>query len=147
MAAHTSGSEAADVLERMLHEGFAVGNADIVDELCSPEIVEHQFGLSGDGGEAIDKIKRAIVAVHTAMPDLRFDVADVAVAGDTVWMRAEATGTNTGPFIGAPTGKPVRFTVFDVATVREGRIVEHWGVPDRFALLVQTGQLEKLAAP
>jgi predicted ester cyclase len=25
--------------------------------------------------------------------------------------------------------------------VRDGRIVEHWGVPDRFAILMQTGQL------
>jgi len=40
----------------------------------------------------------------------------------------------------------VHFTVIDVATVRDGRIVEHWGVPDRFAILAQTGQLERPAA-
>jgi predicted ester cyclase len=28
--------------------------------------------------------------------------------------------------------------------VQDGRIVEHWGVPDRFAILAQTGQLEGL---
>ena len=30
--------------------------------------------------------------------------------------------------------------------VRDGRIVEHWGVPDRFAILAQTGGLERLGA-
>jgi predicted ester cyclase len=28
----------------------------------------------------------------------------------------------------------------------DGRIVEHWGVPDRFAALAQTGVLDRLAA-
>lgn len=136
-------SAAVRVLERMLHEGFAAGNPDIVDELCSPDIVEHQFGLSGVGDEAIEKIKRGIVAVSTAFPDVRFTVADWAESGDTVWIRAEATGTHRGPFLGPPTGALVRFTVIDVARVRDGRIIEHWGVPDRFAILAQTGQLEQ----
>jgi predicted ester cyclase len=138
-----STSPAAAVVERMLHEGFAAGNPDIVDELCAPDLIEHQFGLSGVGHAAIAKVKRGILTVHAAFSDLRFTVADIAQNGDTVWIRAEVTGTHTGPFLGPPTGKPVHFTVIDVATVRDGRIVEHWGVPDRFAILAQTGQLER----
>jgi predicted ester cyclase len=141
-----STSPAAAVVERMLHEGFAAGNPDIVDELCAPDMIEHQFGLSGIGPSAIEKVKRGIQTVHAAFSDLRFTVADIAQNGDTVWVRAEVTGTHTGPFLGPPTGKPVHFTVIDVATVRDGRIVEHWGVPDRFAILAQTGQLERPAA-
>ena len=38
------------------------------------------------------------------------------------------------------------FTVIDVCRVVDGRIVEHWGVPDRFAALAQTGVLDRLAA-
>jgi predicted ester cyclase len=38
-------------------------------------------------------------------------------------------------------GKPVNVTVFDQARVSGGRIAEHWGVPDRFAGLAQTGLL------
>ena len=139
-------SPAAAVVERMLHEGFAAGNPDIVDELCAPDLIEHQFGLSGVGPTAIEKVKRGIATVHAAFSDLRFTVADIAQNGDTVWIRADVTGTHTGPFLGPPTGKPVHFTVIDVATVRDGRIVEHWGVPDRFAILAQTGQLERPAA-
>jgi len=135
---------AVRVVERMLHEGFATGNADIVDELCSPDLVEHQFGLSGSGREAIDKVKRGIIDVHRAMPDIRFTIGDWAEHGDTVWVRAEAIATQTGPFIGPPTGAPVRLTVIDVARVVDGKIVEHWGVPDRFAILAQTGQLKRL---
>ena len=139
-------SPSVRVVERMLTEGFATGNTDIVDELCSPDLLEHQFGLSGRGQEAIDKVKRAIADVFRAMPDVRFTVADWSEHGDTVWLRVEATATQTGPFVGPPTGRPVRFTVIDVARVVDGRIVEHWGVPDRFAILVQTGQLQRLVA-
>ncbi|MCR2764414.1 ester cyclase [Microbacterium sp. zg.B48] len=135
---------AVRVLERMLLEGFATGNTAIVDELCAPDMVEHQFGMSGQGREAIDKVKRGITEVHRAMPDIRFTVGDWTQDGDTVWVRAEATATQTGPFIGPPTGAPVHLTVIDIARVVDGRIVEHWGVPDRFAILAQTGQLRRL---
>jgi predicted ester cyclase len=135
---------AVRVLERMLTEGFATGNTDIVDELCAPDIVEHQFGMTGQGQEAIDKVKRGITEVHRAMPDIHFAVGDWAQDGDTVWIRAEATATHTGPFLGPATGAPVHLTVIDIARVVDGRIVEHWGVPDRFAILAQTGQLRQL---
>ena len=129
------------VLERMLHEGFATGGLEVVDEVCSPDMVEHQFGLSGSGAEAIRKVKHGITQVHTAFPDLRFEVAEQAERDGVAWVRAEGTATNTGPFVGPPTGLPVRFTVIDVARVVDGRIVEHWGVPDRFAILAQVGGL------
>ncbi|SFI26682.1 SnoaL-like polyketide cyclase [Microbacterium saccharophilum] len=134
-------NERTNVLERMLQEGFATGNTDIVDELCDPGIVEHQFGLAGVGADAIGKIKRAIAEVHRGMPDLRFTIEDAVESGDTAWVRAEGMATNTGPFLGPPTGRPVRFTVIDIARIHDGRIVEHWGVPDRFAILMRLGRI------
>lgn len=130
-----AGIAAMQVLERMLVEGFATGNTDIVDELCSPDLIEHQLGLAGIGAAAIAKTKQGIIDVHAAMPDLHFTVQDWAAHGDTIWVRAEGTGTNTGPFFGPPTGRPVHFTVIDIARIQDGRILEHWGVPDRFAIL------------
>ena len=129
------------IIERMLAEGFATGDTAIVDELCSPDLVEHQFGLSGTGAEAIAKVKKGIAEVHAAFPDLRFTVQDWAERDDIVWVRAEGAGTNTGPFAGPPTGLPVRRTVIDIARIADGRFVEHWGVPDRFELLVRLGRI------
>ena len=134
-----------DVMHRMFDEGFAVGNDAIVDELCSPDLVEHQFGLAGAGAEAITHLKAAIRDVHRSMPDMTFSIDDSVVDGDLVWVRVRGRGTNTGPFFGAPSGRQVDITVFDQARVVDGRIVEHWGVPDRFALLAQTGVLARLA--
>lgn len=132
------------VMHRMFDEGFATGNDAIVDELCSPDLVEHQFGLAATGAEAIAHVKAAIRDVHAAVPDMRFTIEDSVVDGDRVWVRVRGCGTNTGPFFGPPSHQPVDITVFDQARVLDGLIVEHWGVPDRFALLAQTGVLARV---
>ncbi len=133
-----------EVMHRMFDEGFAVGNDAIVDELCSPDLVEHQFGLAGAGAEAIAHVKAAIRDVHAAIPDMQFTIEDSVVDGDRVWVRVRGRGTNTGAFFGPPSDQSVDILVFDQARVVDGRIVEHWGVPDRFALLAQTGVLARL---
>jgi predicted ester cyclase len=139
-----SATEALTVLRRIFDEGFATGDGSVLDEVCAPDLVEHQFGLAGSGAAAIAHVKAAIADVHRAVPDMTFTIEDSATHGDTVWVRVRARGTATGPFFGPPSGRPVDITVIDVARVVDGLIVEHWGVPDRFALLAQTGVLERL---
>lgn len=136
---------AYQVLKRIFDEGFATGNDAIVDELCSPGLVEHQFGTAGRGADAIAHLKAAIRDVHRAVPDISFTIEDAVESGDIIWVRVRGQGTATGPFFGPPSGRPVDFTVIDVARVADGRITEHWGVPDRFAMLAQTGVLDRLA--
>ena len=138
--------EPLEVMRRMFDEAFATGNTALVNELCSPDLVEHQFGLGGHGAEALDHVRAAIADVHTAFPDIRFTIEDSVVDGEKVWVRVRAQGTASGPFFGPPTGRPFDITVFDQARVIDGRIVEHWGVPDRFATLVQTGVLARTDA-
>jgi predicted ester cyclase len=138
-------SDALTVMRRMFDEGFATGETAVVDELCSSDLVEHQFGMAGVGAEAIQHVKEAIRQVHAATPDMSFSIEDSVERGDTIWVRVRARGTATGPFFGPPSGRPIDITVVDIARIVDGRIVEHWGVPDRFALLAQTGVLGRLA--
>ncbi|MEU4197636.1 ester cyclase [Kribbella sp. NPDC026611] len=133
-----------EVLERILHEGFATGNDAIVDEVCAPDLIEHQFGLAGRGAQAHEQVKAAIRQVHELMPDIEYTVEDAVVSGDTVWARGRARGTATGGFFGPPSNAPVDIALFEVARVVDGKVVEHWGCPDRFALLAQTGGLARL---
>jgi len=138
---------ASTVMRRMFDEGFSTGDAAIVDDLCAPDLIEHQFGMAGTGADAIAHVKDAIRDVHTAFPDIRYTVEDTVQHGDTIWVRVRARGTATGPFFGPPSGLSVDITVVGIARVVGGRIVEHWGVPDRFALLAQTGVLDGLTGP
>jgi predicted ester cyclase len=143
---HSTPSTAHEAIRRIFAEGFATGGTAVVDEVCSPGLVEHQFGLAGTGAEAREHLKAAIRDVHRAIPDLSFAIEDSAEQGDTIWCRIRVRGTASGSFFGPPSNRPVDITVIDVARVVDGRIVEHWGVPDRFALLAQTGVLGRLAS-
>ncbi|MCC9196776.1 ester cyclase [Arthrobacter sp. zg-Y820] len=136
--------ESVRVLRRILFEGFATGDTALVNELVSPDLIEHQFGLEGRGPDAVAHVKEAIRQVHEAMPDISYELEDWATRGNTAWVRFRGRGTNTGPFFGPPSGKTVEVTVIDIAVVADGRITEHWGVPDRFSLLQQTGVLKRL---
>jgi predicted ester cyclase len=134
-----------DVLIRLLHEAFGAGDLTVVDELMAPDFVEHQFGVQGRGSEAIAHVKAAIMDLRRWLPDLTFTIGDTACVNGTVWVRAIASGTNEGSVMGAqPTHQPVTVNVIDSARIVDGRIVEHWGVPDRFALLAQVGVLHQL---
>lgn len=127
------------VVRRVIDEGFSQGRLEIADELFADELVEHQdFGPGHAPGP--EGVKAVITSLRRGFSDFRLTIADVAVAGDVVWIRNVATGTHDGPFMGhPPTGRSVRVDVFDVMRVVDGRVVEHWGVPDRLGLLFQLG--------
>lgn len=78
------------------------------------------------------------------MPDVVYSVEDSVTVGDVVWARGRARGTATGAFFGPPSNAEIDILLFEQARVVDGKIVEHWGCPDRFAILAQTGVLSTL---
>jgi len=121
---------------RAIDEGWNRGNLEAIDELFAPDFVEHQRGIA-PGREGV---KGSIRALRTAFSDLHLAVEDVAAAGDRVWFRLRGTGTHDGPFMGLPaTGRRIDITVIDIGRVVDGRLVEHWGVADRFSVAQQIG--------
>jgi predicted ester cyclase len=123
-------------LRRLINEGFSEGRLEVADELVSDDCVEHQNYGPGHAPGA----RSVIGSLRAAFPDFRLVVQDLAVHGDVVWARNVASGTNHGSFMGhQPTGRSMRVDVIDVVRVRDGRIVEHWGVPDRLSALMQLG--------
>lgn len=129
------------VVRRLIDEGFSRGRLEIVDELVSSDVVEHQdFGPHHPTGP--DGVKAVIASLHRAFPDYRLTIEALCVDDTVVWTRNVASGTSDGPLLGyAPTGRSMKVTVFDVLRVVGGKVVEHWGVPDRLGVLRQIGAL------
>ncbi len=125
------------VLRRVIEEGFNKGNYAALDALFTPDYKEHQFSLK----TTLEGFKEDIRYLRTGFPDFHLTIEDITANADTVWIRMTARGTNLGPFMGPPTGKPITITVMDVCRFENGKIVEHWGVPDRFAVMAQLGLL------
>lgn len=126
-----------EVFRQVIEEGFNKGNYDALDALIAADCQEHQFGLS----PTLEGFKRDIQYLRTAFPDLHLTIEDMVADGDKVWVRMTARGTNQGPLVGPPTGKSMTITVIDICRFENGKIVEHWGVPDRFAQMAQLGLL------
>jgi predicted ester cyclase len=129
----------ADVARALIEKGFNNVDLEVIDAITSPALVEHQqFGPGHAAGAA--GVRAVVESLHRAFPDFRLAIEDLVVDGDTVWLRMVATGTHGGPFMGhPPTGRAIRIDVFDTLRFEDGRLVEHWGVPDRLGALMQLG--------
>jgi predicted ester cyclase len=124
------------VYRRLIEEGFNQGNLAVVDELVSQGSHEHQRG-SQDG---VEGTKDTIKYLRSAFPDFKITIDEVVVSGDKVWARQRGGGTNLGSFAGhPPTGIKAFTDVIDLVRIEDGKIVEHWGVPDQLGMMLQLG--------
>jgi ketosteroid isomerase-like protein len=68
----------------------------------------------------------------SSIPDMKFEIKEVLVAGDRVIVRGEVTGTPAGELFGVPpTGKSFRMMAIDIQTIKDGKIaktfhMENW---------------------
>ena len=59
------------------------------------------------------------------IPDMKFDIKEVLVAGDRVIVRGEVTGTPSGELFVVPhSGKSFRIMAVDIQTIQDGKIVK-----------------------
>lgn len=130
------------VFRRVIDEVFNQGRFEVLPELFDPAYIEHQFGLNA----TIPGLQADVEWLRSKFPDLHLTIEDIVAVGDKVWARMTATGTNTVGLMGPPNGKSFEIAVFDEVRLKDGKIVEHWGSPDRFAQMAQLGLLPKPVA-
>jgi predicted ester cyclase len=130
---------------RLIERGFSEGDLSVVDETVAPNCIEHQRGLK-PGAEGV---KDTIRTLRAWFSDFRLTIEDLTVDGDLIWARNVGRGVNTGSIMGRPaTGKAVAVDVIDLVRFAEGKIVEHWGVPDQIGMMLQLGLVPRpQAAP
>jgi ketosteroid isomerase-like protein len=73
-----------------------------------------------------------------SIPDMKFDIKEVLVAGDRVIVRGEVTGTPAGELFGVPhTGKSFRMMAIDIQTIKDGKIVKTYHMENWLSALGQ----------
>ena len=126
----------AEFFRHIIDRGFNRGDLSVADEVCAHQLVEHQYLLPTHlPGPEILKIE--IQSARREIHDLALTIEDIVVDGNKVWARMVAKGSDPR------SGKPITMNVIDVCRFENGLMVEHWGIPDRFALLHQLGLLPK----
>jgi predicted ester cyclase len=130
-------AENTDRLKELVLEGSGQGDMSVLDEVVAEDFVEPQQGLP-QGREGLSDV---ILKLRQAFPDLSYTVVQMVADGDKVWGHFRARCTNEGPFMGQdPTGKMMEIDVIDnISRFEDGKMVEHWGVPDRLGTLLQLG--------
>lgn len=137
--ATTQAQAGKKALRRVLTEVFEQGRIDVLDEVVTPDFVNHRVppGL----GPTVAGVKRVVAMERAAFPDLTYTVEREVEEGDFVIQVALARGTHLGTIFGVPgTGREVSWRQVHIARIRDGRMAEHWGVSDLAALWVQIGR-------
>ena len=129
-------AENTDRLKRLLFEGFGQGDMSVLDQVVAEDFIEHQQGLP----QGREGLKNVIRDLRQAFPDLSYTVVQMVEDEEKVWGHFRARSTNEGPFKGQGlTGKVMEIDVIDISRFEDGKMVEHWGVPDRLGTLLQLG--------
>jgi ketosteroid isomerase-like protein len=115
------------VVRRLVAEVLNAGRLDAIDELYAPTLAP--------------AAKRWIAPFRSSFPDVRMEVIDLIAEGDKVVGRFTCSATHLGEWLGhPPTGR--RFEAIDEVSIfrlRDGRIVDAWGIEDNLARLEQLG--------
>jgi len=73
-----------------------------------------------------------------SIPDMKFDIKEVLVAGDRVIVRGEVTGTPAGELFGVPhTGKSFRMMAIDIQAIKDGKITKTYHMENWLSALGQ----------
>jgi predicted ester cyclase/ketosteroid isomerase-like protein len=99
------------------------GNLAIVEEVFASDYVN-------EGTErGPDLISEFATSLRAAFPDLRVKVEPIVAEGDMVaWLRSHS-GTHQGDFLGVPaSGQSVTWQSLAMSQIKDGKIVEEWGV-------------------
>jgi predicted ester cyclase len=132
-------AENKKIVHRLIVEGLNTGNMAVIDEIISPNVVEHALppGLP----PTREGFKMFITSFRAAFPDFKYTIEDELADGDKVMHRLMGTGTMKGDFQGMKaSGKTATWQEMHIGRFdANGKIVEHWGTVDQVSMLAQLG--------
>jgi steroid delta-isomerase-like uncharacterized protein len=115
---------------------------DAFGALFAESFVNHQSSAAAPPPKAGTTAKQRTVALFSGrlegLPDLAVAIEAMAIGEDKVAASFVYSGTHQGVYLGVPpTGKKLRFTSCDIFAVKDGLIVEHWGMGDIAGIMAQ----------
>lgn len=103
-------------------------SADLIRQATAPDWVSCR---GNDDCNSRDQVIAGIGQRLKSVPDLKWEIKEITVAGNQVTVRGEAAGTPAGEFFGAAySGKSFRLMSIDVHTLEGGKMVRSYHVED-----------------
>jgi steroid delta-isomerase-like uncharacterized protein len=113
------------------------GDLSAIDELFAAEFVGH---VRLPPAPTLDRegVKALFATYRSAFSGFHTTIDQLIAEGDRIAGLLTARGTHTGSFMGIPaTNREVAFRTMDIFRIAEGKIAEHWAMPDQFGLRQQ----------
>lgn len=105
-------------------------------ELLAKDFVAHQTYTTQNREEFLQHL----YSFSEAFSGSHFAMEEQIAEGDKVMTRATWHVTHSGEFQGLPpTGKQIAISAVLIQRIREGKIVEHWGLFDQLTMMQQLG--------
>lgn len=135
-AAKSSGN--VDCMKKV-YAMFESGNTEGIEGCVGENMVDHNPDPSIKS-TGLQALKDAIAMNHTAFPDMKTTILNVAEDGNVVMVHFNMKGTNSGSMMGMPaTNKSVDVNGVDIVRFENGKGVEHWGYFDMQKMMEQLG--------
>ena len=126
------------VIRRLVEEVINKGNIGLFDELVASNLVDHALPPGFPPGA--QGVKQFFSLLRAAFPDFHYTIEGVVGEGDYVVQRLTAQGTMKGEFMGMPpSGKHAVWSSMDFIRLKDGKVVEYWGIEDQLSMLQQLG--------
>jgi len=132
-------SEDNKAVVRSVEEAWDNQDLDSLDQYFAPEFDNSASGVPELPG-GLAGAKMAHGGAMQSFPDRKVHIEELLADGDKVVVRARITGTNQGgfPLMNVPAnGNPIDFAFVGIYTLRDGKIVSHWGLNDAATLMQQ----------
>ncbi|BAN27094.1 ester cyclase [Caballeronia insecticola] len=126
---------AREAVER-LYRAFSGKDVALLREAVTPDweyLPEPPGQASGP-----DQMIPIFADLASALPDMRIEILDMLIQDHRVGVRAEVSGTQSGPLMGiAATKKAIRFAIHSFHEVRDGRVSKTWHLEDWLSVFRQ----------
>jgi predicted ester cyclase len=111
------------IARRFFEEVYNQRNLAVLDEILSPEVINHNTGVRG-----VETARKFITANLAMFPDVQVTIEDLIAEGDKVVVRG------TDHFTDPHSGKKVALTWIEIMRMEEDKVVEAWAELDMSAL-------------
>jgi len=126
------------IIRRLVEEAQQGGNLDLIDELISPNFVDHSAwpGIPATR----EGVKQIFGMFHATLANLQVIIHDQIAEADRVATRKTLRGVHQGELLGVtPTGNVIAIEVIDILRLKDDQITDHWNLVDQYGLVQQLG--------
>ena len=134
------------VVVKKAYEWFNSNSWDSLATVIASDYIEHDPDQGQKPG--FDGLKAAFALYAATFPDMKMDMKEIAAEGDMVMTRLVITGTMKGKMGDTPpNGKKIDVEMFEQLRIKDGKMVERWGVFDAMKMMTQLGMMPLPGAP